>query len=160
MSTIRSGSSDREDVAVLTGKGDPNRDPVLASLQVYYKQIIVESATRLCTNLAAEWPLVPGAKEVSTDVIKARSNWMNRHASLVEKKNVILHDRLTSVELDKVSNDAKLENEPIRKKLEQEPSEERLKWCKSMSATLASFEFDLMSNTLLTETIISYKTNR
>lgn len=156
-SKVLPGVGNKPKASEPASKGDLNRDPVLASLQLYYKQIIVESASHLCTNLAAERPDLPGTKEASKDVSAARSNWYNRHAILLEKKNKILHDKLSNSELNKAADDAKNENEPIREKLEKEPASERLKWCKNMPSTLKSPEFDLMSNSVLFNTIISYK---
>jgi hypothetical protein len=64
VSMIRSGTPNNDHAAKPAEKVSIDRDPVLASLQVYYKQIIVESAKSICINLAAEYPPIQGAKEV------------------------------------------------------------------------------------------------
>jgi hypothetical protein len=160
VSTIRSGTPNNDDAAKPAGKVSVDRDPVFASLQVYFKQIIVESAKSICINLAAEYPPVQGAKEALADAMKAREKWWNRHIKLIEKKNVVLHDMLTREELLKVAKDAERENEPIVRKLQQAPAAERLSWCQNMPTTIAALEFDLARNTVLGETIMGYKPKR
>ena len=143
-----------------SGKGNADRDPVLASLQVYYKHIIVESAKQICFNLAAESPPVQGAKEALAGAMEARAKWYDRHSSLIEKKSVILNDMRSRAELDQVAEFARRENEPIKRTVEQAPASERLKWCQNMPRTLAAYEFDLARNTVLTKTIMGYEPKR
>jgi hypothetical protein len=160
ISTIRPVTPNSQDVKNLPGKDGAERKAVLASLQVYYKQIIVEHAKRLCVHLAAEYPPVPGAQETLADARTAATGWNDRHASLLEKKKVVLHDILTPSELEKVADSAMRENEPIRMKLERAPAAERLNWCQQMPRTLAAPEFDLASNMDLVDTVIGYKPKR
>ena len=131
--------------------GGRKLDPVQAAMAVYAKEIIVETAYRFCRDQVPKSESSVGA---------ARNEWMDRHAPLRAKKNVVLHDKLSTGELIDIAHKAEAENEGILRTLKQAPLEERTKWCTNAPKTFTAPEFDLASNQDLVDTIMKYKVER
>jgi hypothetical protein len=127
---------------------------VEASLQVYYKQIIVHSAKRLCGKLVDE--TFPGAKDAAAEATRAASAWEQRHAALTQKKILVVQDALKPSELLAIANDAERQNEPYVTRLSTAPVAERVAWCKAMPKTMLSPEFDLAGNAPLVRAVMDY----
>jgi len=145
------------------GRGAPPEDglaraatqrAVDAALQVYYKQIIVHSAKRLCGLLADD--NFPGAKDAAAAATRAATTWEQRHAALTEKKIVVVQDALSSAKLLAIADDAKRQNEPYVMKLSIAPMAERVAWCKAMPTTLTMPEFDLAGDARIVRAIMDY----
>ena len=68
-------------------------DPVKVAMNVYIKEVIVETAYRFCKEQ------VPQSE---ASVRAARDRWMQRHAQLRAKKIQMLQDRLSSEELRRI----------------------------------------------------------
>ncbi|MCA1854441.1 DUF4124 domain-containing protein [Massilia oculi] len=125
-----------------------------ASLRVYYKQIIVHSAKRLCGMLASD--NFTGAKDAAAAATRAASTWEERHAALTRKKIVVVQDALSDAKLNAIADDAKRQNEPYVMRLSVAPIAERVAWCKAMPTTLTMPEFDLAGDARVVRAIMDY----
>ncbi|HZF14633.1 MAG TPA: DUF4124 domain-containing protein [Steroidobacteraceae bacterium] len=142
-------ASDSEDVSKdLRAKDASLRvDPAKAAMQVYVKEVIVETAYRFCRD---EVP------ESAGPVREARDRWMQRHAQLRARKILVLKDRMTTDELRQLARQAQEQNEGILRTMKQAPLAERTKWCTAAPKTFAAPEFDLAGKPELVDAIMNY----
>jgi hypothetical protein len=128
--------------------GGAKMDPVIAALNIYAKEIIVETSYRFCREQ------VPKSEE---SVRGARNEWLQRHQTLRTRKNAVLKDRLTTGELLELARKTEAENEAILGKMKTASVEEITKWCTDAPKTYTSREFDLAGNLDLADAILKYQ---
>ena len=85
-------TNDSTDITRNLHEQDPalGTDAVKAALNVYTKEIIVETVARFCAKQAPQF---------APRVQVAHDEWMQRHAILRQEKIVVLHDKLSGSEL-------------------------------------------------------------
>jgi hypothetical protein len=123
-------------------------DVVKAALEVYAKEVIVETAYRFCAKQVPQ-----SASRVGT----ARDDWMQRNAVLRAKKIIVLHDKFSTGELIELSHKMQRDNDGVLRTLEHATPEERSKWCTDAPKTFAAPEFDLAGKQNLVEALVTYQ---
>ena len=123
-------------------------DPVKAAMNVYTKEIIVETVARFCAKQAPQF---------APRVQAAHDEWMQRHAILRQKKIVVLHDKLSDSELVALARQMEQENEAVLRTIQQAPLEERQKWCADAPGKFSASEFNLAGNRDLVDALVDYK---
>lgn len=123
-------------------------DALQAALNVFTKEVIVETAYRFC---------VKEAPQSAGTVRAAHDEWMQRHAALRAKKIAVLHDKFSDSELAQLAVKVGQENGQIMTRLALAPLEQREKWCGNAPKTFAAPEFDLASKPALVDAIMTYQ---
>lgn len=142
-------TTDSTDVSKELQQRDPGMraDPVKAALNVYAKEVVVETAYRFC---------VQQAPQTASVVAAARNDWMQRHAALRAKKVAVLHDRFSQSELVDLATKMGQETGRILQVIQGAPLQERSKWCTNAPKTFAAPEFDLASKPELVGALMNY----
>jgi hypothetical protein len=127
---------------------DQDRDPLLASMVVYGKQLTVEKGVRFCTTFAPR---------TAHAVVAARDLWKIRTAQLHDKKNKIVASRITSPNLQKMVENVENDTDAYLERMRSVPLAEKVQWCDRLPASMTSPELDATRNPTLVRTIMDYQ---
>ncbi len=116
------------------------RDPKVAAVTVYAKQIIVETGSRFCTM---------NAPSTTHAVLAARDAWRERNVELTEKKNRVMARLMSFDERTRLAQRSERENEAVLDKMRAAPLAEKLKWCQAVPVNFAAQELDPSRNPTL-----------
>ena len=126
----------------------PEDDPILAAMNVYGNETMVETFYRFCRK---------AAPESEQALREARDRWNARNLSLSAKKIVVMQDQFSRQQLLRIAGETQATHEEILQKVRSATPAEQATWCKAAPARYDAYEVNPIQNPTIVKTLESYK---